>query len=267
MNVGFIGGGNMAYAILAGGLSAGVLSPNTTIVSDPSPDRRRIVSELNVDAVEDNAAVCERAELIFLCIKPQQLAAGLEPVRSAFNPKKHCLASILAGAPTRRIESLLPDGLPVVRVMPNTPMLIGQGVSAVCGGRYATDAHIQTVVRVLEATSQTLLIDESMMDAVTAVSGSGPAYLFYVAEALIDAAVGVGFDIQTAELLVRGTLSGAANLLKQSDRTAAELRSMVTSKGGTTAAATAVFDVEQIRDAFARAVQAARDRSIELGKG
>ena len=267
MNVGFIGGGNMAFAILSGGLSAGVLLPESTIVSDPSADRRRVIESLGVSVVEDNAAVCARSDIIFLCVKPQQLNDVLLPITSAFNPARHSLASILAGVPTRRLEALLPDGLPVIRVMPNTPMLIGKGVSGVCAGRYASPEHFESIVWILKTCSQVLTVDESMMDAVTAVSGSGPAYLFYIAEALIDGAKSVGFDNATANALVRGVLSGASELLASSDKSAAELRAMVTSKGGTTAAAAAVLDAADVRASFVRAVKAARDRSAELGKG
>ncbi|MDQ1725399.1 MAG: pyrroline-5-carboxylate reductase, partial [Frankiaceae bacterium] len=175
--------------------------------------------------------------------------------------------SIAAGVTSRFIEERLPAGTPVVRVMPNTPALVGEGMSAVAVGSAATDEHLATTEALLAPLGPVRRVTESQLDAVTAVSGSGPAYVFYLAEAMIAAGVEFGLDEETATALATQTIIGAGTLMRETGTAPAELRAMVTSKGGTTAAAIETFDVYDVKGALRAGLTACRDRSVELAGG
>lgn len=262
----FLGAGNMAEAIARGILRGGVLSAAEMLAADPQEQRRRLFREdLGIEAASDNTKAVEAAPTVIVAVKPQQFDAALGPVAGRFGPAKLAI-SICAGISTRRIEQTLAPGTRVVRAMPNTPMLVGSGMTAICAGRTATNDDLATAERLLGAAGQVIRVPEDLMDAVTAVSGSGPAYFFYLTELLASAGAEVGLPADQAALLAKATFEGAARLLAGSGEDPAALRRKVTSPGGTTAAAIATFDALGMRKIVAQAVRAARDRSRQLGK-
>ena len=265
-DVAFIGAGNMAEALARGLVSAGVVPPGRIVAADPSPDRRHLFqSALGIRAVEDNRDAVRDAPVVVLAVKPQVVDKALAPVGGHFGPEKLVL-SICAGVSTSHLEEILADGTRVVRAMPNTPMLVGRGMAAVCAGAHATDDDLATAERLLGAAADVIRVPEPLMDAVTAVSGSGPAYFFYLAELLAAAAVEVGLPEDQAARLARVTFEGAARLLAESGESPAALREKVTSPGGTTEAALRTFDALGFGRLVTEAVRAARDRGRELGR-
>jgi pyrroline-5-carboxylate reductase len=266
VKLGFLGAGNMAEAIARGLLSAKLMKPQDILVSDPDAARReRFAKEFRVSAVAENDEVVRRAPFIVIAVKPQKFKEALAPVAALFGPKKLVL-SICAGLSTARIEATLAPGTRIVRAMPNTPMLVGRGMAAVCGGSKATSADVAKAMRLLGCSAQVIRVTEDQMDAVTAVSGSGPAYFFYLTELLTAAAVEVGLSPDDARILARVTCDGSARLLTESGEEAQDLRHKVTSPGGTTEAAIKKFDELGLAKIVTAAVTAARDRGRELGK-
>ena len=266
VQLGFLGGGNMAEAIARGIIRAEVLAPGEMIASDPDPERRRVfLDALGVSAVAENERVVQHAPTVLVAVKPQQFDAALAPLGGKFGPEK-LIISICAGISTRHVEEVLAPGTRVVRAMPNTPMLVGCGMAGICAGSCAAPDDLATAERLLGAAAEVIRITEDLMDAVTAVSGSGPAYFFYLVELLADAAVEVGLSEDDARRLARVTVEGAANLLAESGQEAADLRRKVTSPGGTTEAAIRTFDTLGFPKMVAEAVKAARDRGRELGR-
>ena len=264
--LGFLGAGNMAEAIARGILRAGLLAPGAMIAADPDPARRRLFQEdLGIRAVENNEEVVEQAPVVLVAVKPQQFDKALAPVGSLFGPES-LVVSICAGVSTRHIEEITATGTRVVRAMPNTPILVGRGIVAVCAGAKATEDDLAAAERLLGAAAETLRVPETLMDAVTAVSGSGPAYFFYLEELLAAAAVEVGLSEADARRLARVTFEGAARLLAESGEEPEALRAKVTSPGGTTEAALRTFDARGFRKTVAEAVKAARNRGRELGR-
>jgi pyrroline-5-carboxylate reductase len=267
--LGLIGAGFMAEAIAAGALRSGLLQPDDLLASDPSEDRREVFSSgLGVAVTDDTRRVVQSCEVLLLAVKPQSLPAVIAQVGGSLRADQ-LLISILAGTPTAAIEDAFGVGTTrVVRVMPNLPMTLGVGMAAVCPGRHATAVDVDFSLRLFEAGGKAVRIDdEALMDAVTAVSGSGPAYFYYVVEALIEGGVRAGLPRPVADLLARQTCLGAARMLVEGATPPAELRAKVTSKGGTTAAAIAHLDRSEVREHLARAVLAAFDRGRELGQG
>ncbi len=262
--LGVIGGGNMAEASLAAAGRSGFLPAERIVVSDPSQKRRaKLSDELHVACVNDNAvpAGCPR---VLLAVKPQVMAEALEPVAGAIRADA-LVISIAAGLSTAFFENLLAGRGRIVRVMPNTPLLAGQGASALCAGPRATSDDLAWVRELFTCGGGLgVEVPETLMDAVTAVSGSGPAYFFYVLEAMTAAGRDEGLDEETALALARQTCAGAAELLTQTGETPAELRRRVTSPGGTTQRAIESLDTDGVRDAIIRAVRAAAQRSREL---
>jgi len=266
IQLGFIGAGNMAEAIARGILRAALLAPGAMIAADPDPARRRLFQEdLGIRAVEDNEEVVEQAPVVLVAVKPQQFDKAVAPIGSLFGPET-LLVSICAGVSTRHIEEITATGTRVVRAMPNTPILVGRGIAAVCPGARATEDDLAAAERLLGAAAETLRVPETLMDAVTAVSGSGPAYFFYLAELLAAAGAQVGLSEKDARRLARVTFEGAARLLAESGEEPEALRAKVTSPGGTTEAALRTFDALGFRKTVAEAVKAARDRGRELGR-
>ncbi len=203
---------------------------------------------------------------MLVAVKPQQFESAVGPVRDAFRVD-HMVLSVLAGVTTRYIEDFLGKPVPVVRAMPNTPALIGEGATAYCRGRFARAEHALMAHAILDVVGVAVELDENLLDAVTAVSGSGPAYFFYLIEGLVAAGVELGLPERVARLLVKQTALGAARLAKDLGEDPAELRRRVTSKGGTTEAALSVLRHEGFLETFHRAVAAARRRAEELGTG
>ena len=232
--VGSIGGGNMAEAILRGLLRAG-FEPAQLSAADPVPERRALLArELGVRVVADNRDVAENSDLVLIAVKPNSLAEATAAVAGCTNP---IYLSIVAGATRAALAGLLGAEARIVRAMPNTPALVGHGAAAVAGGRAATPTDLEWAMGILSAVGEVVVVEEALMDAVTGLSGSGPAYLFLLAEALIDAGEAEGLPRDIAVALTEQTLLGAATLLRRSDDPPATLRENVTSTGGTTAEA------------------------------
>lgn len=255
----------MASAMLRG-LAAQQPRPRL-LVAEPDAAKHAALIALGAEIASGNPAAVRAADVVVLAVKPQVAATVVPDLAPAWGPGK-LLISILAGTPTARLEAMLPGGARVVRAMPNTPLAIGQGMVGICRGAHATAADLATAEGVFAPCGKVLrLADEARMDAVTAVSGSGPAYLFKTAEALLAAARARGFTAAEAELLVGQTLAGAtAYLARQGFAQAGELRRQVTSPGGTTAAALAVLDGGGFDALWERALAAAEARGRELGR-
>ncbi len=265
-HLGLIGAGNMAEAIVRGALSAKLLTAADVTVSDPSPARRELFAkELGVTALESNAAVVERSHVVILAVKPQMMDAVLAAVGPQLTPPK-LVVSIAAGVTLARLGRACPAGAKLIRTMPNTPMLVGRGMVALCRGPGVSDAEAARVRELFASCAEVIELPESQIDAVTAVSGSGPAYFFLLVEALTEAGVAVGLSAEQSRTLAVATFAGAAELLSRSDVGAAELRRRVTSPGGTTEAAIKSFTADGFQAMVTRAVAAAAQRSRELGK-
>ena len=234
------------------------------VASDPAEARRsRITDELGVRCVADNAtpAACPR---VLLAVKPQRMADVTADIAGAVSPGA-LVISIAAGVTGAFLDSHLGGRGRIVRVMPNTPMLAAAGVSAVAAGPRATDEDVRWTERLFAASGRSLVVDEPLLDAVTAVSGSGPAYFFYLVEAMIAAGVAEGLDADVARTLAAHTCAGAGKMLIESSETPEVLRARVTSPGGTTQRAVKTLDAAGVKDKLIDAVRAAAERSRELG--
>lgn len=264
MKIACIGAGNMAEAILGGWIQKGLVASGDVCVSDISEERRKqFEKKFGVHTEADNRHAVWDVDLILLAVKPQVLADVLAPLRDAL-PEKVLVVSIAAGKTTSWLAANLPAGTRIVRVMPNTPALVGQGMSGICAGPGCREGDVEQVQELFAAIGRVAVLDESKMHVLTAISGSGPAYVFYLMEHLIQGGIDQGLDKETALLLVRQTLMGAASLALDAEDGPARLREKVTSKGGTTAAALAVLDEARVSEALIRAVAAATERSREL---
>ncbi|MFW6133573.1 MAG: pyrroline-5-carboxylate reductase [Planctomycetota bacterium] len=262
--LGIIGAGNMAEALLRGVLRVEVIPAGRIVAADPDEDRRRRVREqLGVECVADSAtpASCPR---VLLAVKPQAVGDVCRAIAARVRPEATVI-SIAAGIPTRVLDAQLGGRGRIVRVMPNTPMLVGAGAAALAAGPRATDADIRWTEGLFAASGATVVLDEPLLDAVTAVSGSGPAYFFYLIEAMIEAGIEEGLTAATARMLAVQTCAGAAKLLERTGDSPATLRRGVTSPGGTTEQAIASLEADSVKEALVRAIRAAADRSRELG--
>ncbi len=261
LRLGIIGGGTMGRAIVAGCLEAGVLRAAEIVVAEVDPARRQEVAALGCRASADAAATLEAAQ-IMLAVKPQSfadLASGLGRLRG---PK--VVLSIMAGVSSARIRAALGPQARVVRVMPNTPCRIRAGMSAIALGDGARPGDESLAVEVFSALGRTVMVSEADLPAVTAVSGSGPAYLFLLAEAMERGAVDSGLSAEQAAVLVRQTLLGAGRLLVESGEAPGSLRAAVTSKGGTTEAAVSLMQHRGLPEIVAEAIIAAAQRAGQL---
>ncbi|GJC32086.1 pyrroline-5-carboxylate reductase [Acinetobacter sp. KAM398] len=262
-NISFIGGGNMAQALI-GGLIARGLPPTRITVSDPVEQVRDLLKEKDVHVTEDNLAAIAQADIVVFAVKPQVLAQVLRPLYGQFDDK--LLISIVAGAEIATISELLGTER-VVRVMPNTPALVQTGAHGLYATKQVNSTDRELASQVLAATGLTIWVNsEAQIDAVTAVSGSGPAYFFYLMESMIRAGKNLGLDEKVATALTLQTALGAAQMAITSSNTPAELRKNVTSPNGTTQAAIEVFDHAQISQNIQAALAAAKTRSQELAQ-
>ena len=270
--VGFIGAGNMARS-LAGGLLKNGWGKDQIILSDPEPAQRQAIETvLGVKAFADNSEVAARADLLVLAVKPQILADVTKALASTVQKKKPLVISIAAGVRIEDIDRWLGGGLAIVRAMPNTAALIGSGASGLYANERVNDGMRNQAESILRAVGVTVwLDDEYLMDVVTALSGSGPAYFFLVMEALEQAAVESGLDPKQARLLTLETAFGAAKMALEGHEEPAQLRRRVTSPGGTTEQAVKVLEEGGLRRLFKNAMQAAVDRARAIadmfGKG
>lgn len=265
--LGIIGAGNMAEAIARGVMSKGVLHADQIIAADVSPQRRELFTSLGIKTVEDNATAAKDAKVILLSVKPQHMASALAGLGTVMSDRT-LVVSIAAGIGTRFIEKNLAGDKKwrVVRSMPNTPMLVGEGMVAISTGANATAADLATARKLFEGAAEVIEVSEDKMDTVTAVSGSGPAYFFLLVEQMIEAATLLGMTSEQAALLAKKTAVGAAKMLMTSTDTPAELRRKVTSPGGTTEAAITHMQKNDWPQITVDAIRAAERRGKELGK-
>ncbi len=257
------GGGVMGEAIIAGLLRNGT-SPDALRVTERHPDRADYLFATYGVNVVSNQAAAEQADNCLIVVKPQDVAALLAETAPHLRAGT-LVVSLVAGVSTEFLERRLAAGTPVVRVMPNTPAIVDEGVSAISAGSVCTEEHMTRVEGLLSAVGEVIRVPESQQDAVTAISGSGPAYIFYIVEAMIEAGVLLGISRAQASELVIQTLYGSAKMVRETGIHPTVLRENVTSPAGTTAAALRELDQHKVRAAFLQAMEAARDRSRELG--
>ena len=259
------GAGVMGEALLSG-LLRGEYSSENLIVAERRPERAAELATKYKLKVVSNLDAAKAADTLVLVVKPQDMGALLNEISSEITPDT-LVISLAAGITTAFLESHLPAGAAVVRVMPNTPALVDQGMSALSAGANCTDEGLERASALLAAVGKVITVPERYQDAVTAISGSGPAYIFYVVEAMIEAGVVLGLPRTTAHELVVQTVFGAATMLRETGEHPTVLRENVTSPAGTTAAALRELDDHKVRAAFITAMEAARDRSSELAAG
>ncbi|KAB7746648.1 pyrroline-5-carboxylate reductase [Nostocoides sp. F2B08] len=257
------GAGVMGETLLSGLLRAGRRAEDL-VITERRPER---IDELRDRypgvRILDNVDAAELAEVLVLVVKPQDMAGLLLEISEHVRPG-NLVVSLAAGITTQFLESHLPNGSSVVRVMPNTPALVDQGMAALSSGGHCTAEHMAEAMELLQSCGRAIEVPEKYQDAVTAISGSGPAYVFYVVEAMIEAGVVLGLPRATATELVVQTLFGAATMIKETGQHPTVLREQVTSPGGTTAAALRQLDDHKVRAAFITAMEAAAARSAEL---
>lgn len=261
--IAIIGAGVMGETLLSGLLRAGH-RPDDLIVAERRPERAAELTERYGVTVSSNADAAAAADTVVLVVKPQDMAGVLAEI--APNLRSEALVvSLAAGITTSFLEAGLPAGIAVVRVMPNTPALVDEGMSAISPGSSCDEEHLDRAESLLDAVGSVIRVPEKQQDAVTAISGSGPAYLFFVVESMIEAGVHLGLPRTTATQLAVQTAFGSAKLLRETGQHPTVLREQVTSPGGTTAAALRELESHSVRAAFLAALEAARDRSQELG--
>ena len=265
--IGFIGGGNMARSLIGGLVAAGT-PPDIVKASDPEKTiRASLASDFGIETTGDNAEILEASDVLVLAVKPQVIEKVLTPLSSSFDAHKPLVISVAAGIPIASIEKWANTDLAVIRVMPNTPALIGAGAAGLFANPRTSVEQRAAAESIIQSVGTSIWVsDETLIDTVTAVSGSGPAYFFYLMEAMIEAGVAGGLEPSAARALVLQTALGASRLALSSDEPPAELRRRVTSPGGTTEAAISSLTEDQCSESLIRAVDAARLRSIELAR-
>ncbi len=262
-----IGGGKIGSALVGGLVEGGVSPQSIYVVGRTRESLAGLKQTYGIVDADDAVGAVDGADVVFLCVKPHHIMGVLDEISGVIDDSEvdTVVVSMAAGMGLERMESVCAVGTPVIRVMPNTPMLVGKGVSVVAAGRFTNQTQLETVVSLLSKVGVVEVVDESLMSAVTAVSGSGPAYFFQFVEAMTDAGVSLGLNRAQAQRLAAATAAGAAEMMLQDNADPTALRADVTSPGGTTAAATRVFEEEGIRRAVHRALQACHDRAEELG--
>ena len=263
--IGFIGAGNMAEAMIRGLLRGGDFAIAQIAASGPREERMRELRDTyGIYATTDNK-VPAASEIVVLAVKPQILSRVLDEVGSTISPEA-LVISIAAGVPVGAIQQHLASGTRVVRAMPNTPALVDAAATAIARGDYARESDLEDAKRIFDAIGSTVILDESQLDAVTGLSGSGPAYVFLILEALSDAGVKVGLSRRTSQLLAAQTLLGSAKLLLETNEHPGRLKDMVTSPGGTAITGLHTLESGGVRTTLINAVEAATIRSRELGE-
>jgi len=263
--IGFIGAGQMATALGQGFVKAGLVSAERLVGSDPDAGARdRFAEATGGSTTAENLDVLERSDVVFLAVKPQQIAAVLAELKGKV-PAGKLVVSIAAGVRLGRLAEGLGGGVRLVRVMPNTPCLVGEGACGFCLGDEATDEDAATVERLLAAVGKAYRVEEKLIDAVTGLSGSGPAFVYVVIEALSDGGVRMGLPRAVATALAAQTVRGAAAMVLATGEHTGVLKDRVTSPGGTTIAGIQALEEGGLRAALMAAVEAATERSIELG--
>ncbi|WP_425061063.1 Pyrroline-5-carboxylate reductase [Sporomusa carbonis] len=263
--IGFIGGGAMAESLIRGIINAGLVAPAQIAVSDISVDRLDYLRGVfTVSTNTDSQEIARQSDILFLTVKPQVIGGVIDSIAPVVS-KTTVVVSVAAGVTIATFQGKMP-GVPIIRVMPNTPVAVGEGMSAMALGKYATSSVSEPVAQVFASVGKVVTVGEDAMDAVTGLSGSGPAYAFVLIDALTDAGVRVGFSRQTAVLLAAQTLLGAAKMVLETGEHPAKLRDMVTSPGGTAITGVHVLEQNGVRAALIDAVVAATNRSREMGK-
>lgn len=266
MKVGFIGAGRMATALAGGLISSGFTSVENVCASDTYESaREKFAHETGATTLEANLTVAEQSDIVILAVKPQQLPDVLQELKGTITGKQ-LLVSIAAGSPLSLFLETLGDSIRVIRVMPNTPCLVKQGASAFARGGNATEADASLVDSLLSTVGTAVEVPESQLDAVTGLSGSGPAYIYQIIEALSDGAVRMGLPRHVATQLAAQTVKGAAEMVLETGEHPGALKDAVTSPGGTTIAGIHALESGGLRSSLMNAVAAATLRSIELGK-
>jgi pyrroline-5-carboxylate reductase len=261
--LGFIGAGNMAEAIVKAAIEANVLAPEQIVAADPSEARREVFASLGIATADENTQVIAQSEQLVLAVKPQKMETPAAQI-GQHGPADQIVISIMAGIGTDKLTQAIGADRRIVRVMPNTPVMVGCGMAGLALGRHAQPGDEALTRQLFEAGGEAVLVDEAKLDAITAISGSGPAYVFYLAEAMEQAAQSLGLGDE-AKKLVAQTIRGGAALLAQSDDDATTLKEKVMSPGGTTEAAIHHLDDQQANQAIVQAIHAAEARSRELG--
>jgi pyrroline-5-carboxylate reductase len=264
--IAFLGSGNMAEALIKGMIVSGSTNPDQLLISDISTERTEnlkktygiVIKRSNIDAARE-------ADIVVLSVKPQIIEKVLGEIASVVDEKK-LMISIAAGVPTAKIEKVLKDGSRVVRVMPNTPALVLAGAAAVSGGKHATPEDVALTQSIFNSVGRAVIVEEKLLDAVTGISGSGPAYMFMILDALSDAGVKAGLPRPLALELAAQTMYGAAKMALETKEHPGKLRDMVTSPGGTTIEGLHALEKGKLRATLMNAVEAATARSKELGK-
>ena len=265
--IGFLGAGNMAEALIRGLIHGEVVGPERIFASAPRSERLdELRAAYKINATADNLEVARQADILVLSIKPQILEQVVREVAAVLRPGV-LVISIAAGIDTHTIESHLLRGVRVVRAMPNTPALVRAGATAISRGLNATDADLAEARAIFDAVGITVTLDESHLDAVTGLSGSGPAYIFLILEALADAGVKVGLSRRNAQRLAAQTVMGSAKMLLDTDEHPGKLKDMVTSPGGTAIAGLHTLEQGGLRTTLINAVETATKRARELGRG
>jgi pyrroline-5-carboxylate reductase len=258
-----LGAGKIGEALLSGLLAAG-RSPEELMFTERYPERVAQLEQTYRVRPVDTATAARKADVLVVAVKPQDIEPVLAELAGQISSDT-LVVSLCAGLPTALYERRLPNGVAVVRVMPNTPMLVGEAMSVISGGRFATEAHLKLAEELLASVGKVVRVPESQQDAVTALSGSGPAYFFYLVEAMIDAGILLGLPRPLVTELITQSAVGAARMLRETGDHPVLLREAVTSPGGTTIMAIRELERHSVRAALLAAIEAARNRSVELG--
>lgn len=262
-----LGGGKMGEALVGGLLASGWRTADEIVVTGRREERlAELAKSYGVEVTTDNAAAVSDATIVILAVKPQDIEPLLGEI-SAHVSESQTVLSVVAAIPTSLIEERLAVPVAVVRAMPNTPSVVHEGMAGIAAGKHADDEHTSLAREVLEHVGRVVVVPESHLDAVTAISGSGPAYFALLAEAMIEAGILLGLSREISTELVVQTMLGSAKLLRDEGMHPVELREMVTSPGGTTIRAIRVLEQAGVRAAFLNAIQAAMERSQELAGG
>jgi len=265
--IGFIGAGNMAEALVRGLVRGGHVAAARITASGPRRERLdQLAKSYGIAITLDNREVARGSGLVVLSVKPQILDKVLREVGDQVRPGT-LVVSIAAGVATEAIERTVAEGVRVVRAMPNTPALVGAGATGIAAGKHASEADLATAKAMFDAVGISVVLDESLLDAVTGLSGSGPAYIFLILEALSDAGVKVGLSRRNAQLLAAQTVLGSAKMLLETDEHVGRLKDMVTSPGGTAIAGLHTLEQGGLRTTLINAVETATKRAKELGRG
>ena len=262
-----IGTGRLGEALLRGLLRSGWLAPEQVIATTRRPERAAALAEEHgIKTTTDNGEAVEAADVVLVALKPQTILKVIEDVRDRFHTGQ-TLISVAAGTSTASLEALIPGDVPVVRVMTNTPVQVDEAMSVVAAGSHATEADLKVAEDILGHVGRVIRLSEEHLNSVTALSGSGPAYFFLLAEAMIDAGILLGLPRDVSTELIIQTMVGSAKMLRDSGMHPVELREMVTSPGGTTIAAVRQLEAARVRAAFLDAIEAAKLRGEELERG